>query len=429
MRAAIFVISIIKYVLGCLTVETFTTRGFQLIRTAIYHNMASVEFIVVLIVTVCVDITWTQRTGTEVDASLLMEPVTLGGVMAFQCRIRNMREEYSVDFVRFHNGRIEPITSRTAYQESSLQNRVFLASRVFPDRTHVYVLTLVDVSYDDEGEYLCSVQHTSRQGTSTIATGTINIDIYSYPMEIYPYCESVPSQPITLYVGNKIVLSCTSEKGNPVAELKWSCTDSNVQIIPRNTSTAGMVSSEVTLISDMSYHGAVFTCHLSSPGFPNRERSCHIGPIIMHNLDNVIIKQPVIAADTGRDQIVNHNIHVSNTGCNSDCSPEDEDIVLYLTIGTIGASILCILFLTTTIIFCYKYHSISTEALEAMRTVPINDGSDPVYVSLQRRQEYDRNSICSTYMTVEDPNNPGSKVHMPKEVFEEFYKTLTIKRV
>ena len=103
--------------------------------------------------------------------------------------------------------------------------------------------------------------------------------------------------------------------------------------------------------------------------------------------------------------------------------------MLYLTISMIGASILCILFLTTTIMYCYKYHIISTETSEPRRTVSINDGSEPVYVSLQRRQDYDRNSICSTYMTVEDPNNPGGKVVMPKEVFEEFYRTLTIKRV
>ena len=187
-----------------------------------------------------------------------------------------------------------------------------------------------------------------------------------------------------------------------------------------------MVSCEVTLISAISYHGAVFTCHLTSPEYPNRERTCYIGPITMHTMNNIDI-QPLIP-DTGRDHIVKQKTQVSN-GCNTECSSEDEDIVLYLTISTIGASILCILFLTTTIIFCYKYHDVSTETIETRRPVPSNDGSDPVYVSLQRRQEYDRNSICSTYMTVEDPTNPGNKVLMPKEVFDEFYRTLTIKRV
>ena len=53
------------------------------------------------------------------------------------------------------------------------------------------------------------------------------------------------------------------------------------------------------------------------------------------------------------------------------------------------------------------------------------DGTEPVYVSLQRRRNNDRNSM---YMTLEDPNNPESKIVMPKEVFDEFYNTLTIKK-
>ena len=378
---------------------------------------------------ILVDITWTQQTDTHVEANLLMKPVKVGGLMAFQCRIRNMKEEYSLNIFRFYDGRMEPITTRNVYQESSLHNRVFLSSRVFADRTHVYVLTLVDVSNSDQGEYMCRVQHESREESKIIATGRIDIKIHSFPSRIYPVCESVPSQPITVSVGDSLDLSCSSEKSVPAAELTWSCIDPNIRIISRNTSTAAMVSSEVTLISDISYHGAVFTCHLTSSAFPNRERACYIGPITMRRMNIVHVDnmQPNIP-DKGRDQIVKQKIQISS-GCSSECPSEDEDIVLYLTISTIGAGILCILFLTTTIIFCFKYHNISTDEIEAIRTVPNNDGSEPVYVSLQRRQEYDRNSICSTYMTVEDPSNPGSKVLMPKEVFDEFYRSLTIKRV
>ena len=392
--------------------------------------MASVSIIVVLItcMSACIDSTHAQRTDTEVEANLLFKPVTVGGLMSFQCQIWNMKEGYFVDIVRFYDGQIEKITSDKTYQVSSLQHRVFLANRVFSDRTHVYVLTLVEFAYGDQGEYSCRVEQLSREGTRTIATGNINIEIHSFPNGIYPICNSEPELPITLYVGNRLVLSCASEKGVPTAELTWSCTHPSVRILSRNTSTDEMVSSEVTLVSDLSFHGVVFTCRLSSPEFPNRERLCHIGPITIHGIGNVDIAQPVIP-DAGRNHIVNQNTHGSS-GCSSVCSSEDEYIVLYLTISTIGASVLCLLFLTTTIIFCHKYHSISLEATTPTRsTVPYSDGNDPVYVSLQRRQENDRNSICSTYMTVEDPNNPGSKVLMPQEVYEEFYRTLTIKRV
>ena len=351
--------------------------------------------------------------------------------MVIQCRVWNMQEGYKVNILRFHNGRIESITSEESYLRSSLESRVFLSTRNFPDRTHVYILTLVDVSYNDQGKYSCSVEHVSEDGTTTIAMDKVMIKIHSFPNIMYPACDSVPRQPITLYQGNKLVLSCSSENGIPTAELIWSCTQPDISIISRNTSTTAMVSSEITLISDISYHGTVFTCHLSSQAFPNRERTCNIGPITIlsteSTAENVDITQSLVP-NVAKDQNVKQNT-LEGAGCSSQCSPEDEEIVLYLIISTMGASILCILFLTTTIMFCYKYHSISTDAIEVRRKVPGNDGSEPVYVSLQRRQEYDRNSICSTYMTVEDPSNPGSKVLMPKEVFDEFYRTLTIKRV
>ena len=31
-------------------------------------------------------------------------------------------------------------------------------------------------------------------------------------------------------------------------------------------------------------------------------------------------------------------------------------------------------------------------------------------------------------MTIEDPNNPGNKVIMPKEVFDELYRSLSLKK-
>ena len=348
--------------------------------------------------------------------------------MAFQCRIWNMNEEYSLDIVRFYNGRIEKITSGNLYRDSSLKNRIYLSKRVFPDRTHVYVLTMLDISENDSGKYLCRVVHESMEENRIIAADTVNVELYSFPTNS-PNCEIVPRQPTTINVGDRVILKCISETGAPVVELRWSSTYPSIRLVSRNTSTSTSVASEVTITSDTSYHGAVFTCHLSNPGFPNRERTCHIGPITIHNIEreDADITQPVIQK-ADRDETIQQDMPGS-VRCNMECSLEDEDIVLYLTISTIGAGILCFLFLSTTIIFCYKYHSISTEAIEAIRNVPCNDGSEPVYVSLQRRQEYDRNSICSSYMTVEDPNNPGSKVVMPKEVFEEFYRTLTIKRV
>ena len=84
-----------------------------------------------------------------------------------------------------------------------------------------------------------------------------------------------------------------------------------------------------------------------------------------------------------------------------------------------------ITFITTTIILCCKYCKKSHEVRAVQRSISCGDGSEPVYVSLQRRPEPDRSSM---YMSVEDPNNPGNKILMPREVIEEFYRSLSLKR-
>ena len=67
----------------------------------------------------------------------------------------------------------------------------------------------------------------------------------------------------------------------------------------------------------------------------------------------------------------------------------------------------------------------SAEVNTAQGSFSSCDGSEPVYVSLQRRQPPERNSM---FMSVEDPNNPGNKVLMPREVFDEFYRSLSLKK-
>ena len=65
---------------------------------------------------------------------------------------------------------------------------------------------------------------------------------------------------------------------------------------------------------------------------------------------------------------------------------------------------------------CCKYNEVSTQAREARRPVKVEDGSEPVYVSLQTRRDCDINSVCSMHMPLGDPNDPGNQVIMPKEV-------------
>ena len=175
---------------------------------------------------------------------------------------------------------------------------------------------------------------------------------------------------------------------------------------------------------DASYNGAVFICKLTSPGFPDRVRSCTYGPLrgLTKTGDkNVIVPtKPSLIAD----QSNNNEGSSKTTACNNSCPPDDPYTILYWAVACVGTTIVMFIFLTTTIIYCCKYQTTSGEIVAAENSFTSCDGSEPVYVSLQRRQP-ERNSM---FLSVEDPNNPGNKVLMPREVFDEFYRSLSLKK-
>ena len=87
-------------------------------------------------------------------------------------------------------------------------------------------------------------------------------------------------------------------------------------MIPRNTTSVDLVSSQVTLISDVSFQGALFSCHLTSSAFPNRQRSCYIGPINIHDMaTNNVETVPRSLPIGGGDLIINQDTQRSGE-CN-----------------------------------------------------------------------------------------------------------------
>ena len=66
--------------------------------------------------------------------------------------------------------------------------------------------------------------------------------------------------------------------------------------------------------------------------------------------------------------------------------------------ATVGAVMLAIVFLSTTIIMCFKYHNASNETKNTPRNIASCEGSEPVYVSLRRRPEHLNSERRSIYM-------------------------------
>ena len=389
-----------------------------------------------------------ETIATTVEVTVPIHPLTVGGILAIQCHIQNMEDDYTVRMFRAINGRTEHLTTEMIYFPSSVEQqgeqRLFVSKRTMPGGILVYFMTIVNLSYDDEGEYLCRVYTLSGGDYVKVTEGSTNVEIYFLPNRIYPQCQSEPVLTENMNEGVQLKLKCISSRGSPEVALRW-VDNLNQEIFSTTKNQDDTVSSEINVRTATSRHGLIFICEMSSPGFPGFKRTCKIGPItIKEKMERK--KPPIIQPVIPMDPVETIKGNIITTNECTKCSSENKYTILYLSMATVAASILCMVFLTTTIIWCYKYHNISSEITnpQQRRNITSYDGSEPVYVSLQARQEPDRNSLysapdrrsiykepdkSSTYMSVEDPNNPGSKVLMPKEVFEEFYNSLRLKRV
>ncbi|XP_072020663.1 uncharacterized protein [Amphiura filiformis] len=413
---------------------------------AMYQRQASthIPYRIAVLFLICFLLPWTNAANTGVDVSSPINPVVDGGILAINCNVQNMQSDYTVHFLRVVGKRNEQITVGDSYMQSSLLHRVFLATRPFSGGTVVYFLTLVGISLEDKGKYICKVTSLIDGSSIELAKDSVNVEVYSLPNRMYPTCQQAPEKSV-FTEGERLSLTCNSEKAYPSVHLKWSCSNRDVTILDRNFTNENMVSSELAIHLSRIHNRAVFTCKLSSIGFPDMERSCQIGPLSASSFAKCAETETSGSSPkVGSNDIAVHEAKASISGeCNHPCSSENKHTVLYLAAGTMGATILMLTFLTTTVIMCCKFHKITSEITQAHGSVPLVDGNEPMYVSLQRRPESERSSIYSpymtrpepdrsstysSYMTVEDPSNPGNNVMMPKEVFDEFYRSLSLKK-
>ncbi len=209
---------------------------------AAQHSLLSALFIVTVFT---VSSNAARDTRVEVTS---VNPATIGGILAIQCQVWNIRDTYKVNFFHDVNGQTEQLTFDNHYLSSSLGQRSYLAKRTFPDGSHVLFLTVVDVEHGDEGKYLCKA-YTMLNGRFTdIAEDSKLIRIHSFPRKLYPVCQSTPNK-ASVTVGDMLRLKCTSERTFPLVTLIWSSSsDSSISHNNRNTTTNYEVSFEASLI-------------------------------------------------------------------------------------------------------------------------------------------------------------------------------------
>ena len=370
----------------------------------------------------------TSSTKTRVEVTAAINPVEVGGILALQCQIWNMEDGFTVNIVRTSEGEQSVPIYLGNNLQSSMRDRAFMADRTFPGGSRVFFLTILDVAESDRGEYGCMTSSFSGLSLTEIARHSVNIDIISFPDKTQPLCLSYPNN-VVLQENDMLELICSSNIGNPPVDLKWKLL-STYEYLPTESRVQGNnVVSNSVLKTEILHNDAVFLCEMSSSGFPDRMRTCQIGPITMlsypkpktDSVNRVTIHPNRDDHDNTID-VSKGQILSPEEDCSDTCQSAS-NVVFYLTISTASASILCIVFLITTIVMVCKYRSVSRDAANRHYNSVTSRVSDPMYVSLQRRQENER-----VYMTLEDPNNPEGKVLLPKEIFDEFYnRTLSLR--
>ena len=158
--------------------------------------------------------------ATSVEVTVPVKPVIIEGVLAIQCKIRNMEKDHEFRMYPVANTHTEQLTSGLIYMGSSLGQRIFLA-RNMPGRITVFFTTIVDISMLDEGEYLCRVYTLSGRDHVKVTEDSADVEIYSLPNSIYPQCQSTPTAVVSMNENVPLTHACISAKGNPAVKLRW----------------------------------------------------------------------------------------------------------------------------------------------------------------------------------------------------------------
>ncbi len=392
--------------------------------------MASMDILAVIITAVLTVPFGIKAADIRVSMSSPSGTVTVGGILAIRCQVWNLQKHLTVNILRNTDAHPEQIVNGDEIVRGSERLNMFLATRPFADGSIIHFVTMVDISYSHGGEYVCKVINLG--DVRNVADDSVYINVYSLPANIYPFCTSTPNEPITLRVHDVLKTRCTSGKGAPTISMEWINTKSNVQISSREYYEGSLVHSETVIQVDESFHGAILSCDITSDGFPDWKRSCTIGPIRIKSHSSTVHGKDVNpnTVSTNDKNMVGpvQGGNTQYTGRCGECSSSNEMMEHYLTVATVGTGLLTILFIITTIIMCHKYHSISEQTRrQPTRVLASQQSVEPVYVSLQRRPQSTYSE--REYMTLEDPNNPDNKIILPKETFDEYCRTMTLKRV
>ena len=318
--------------------------------------------------------------ATEITATVPVNPVPEGGMLAFHCRIFNLEISHDVAISKTHGSE----TLRISFAKKILlddDTRYFLAVRQLSDGSIVYFLSIMEVTREEAGQYSCKVLDVT--AVDEKAHDRVDVQVSYLPSDNYPQCAYSGS--LTIQSGSLVSYNCSSELGSPNITVEWTRTGGGVVPKARDHYSNTYVTSVLTLQPTMVDSGTVYICTITSRAFPDT-KTCHIGPItVTRNPNDVTGRRhyPMITRSTERPPKFPavDKTKSSASYCKELCDDQEDSLFIWM-IATVVAACVAFILLILGVMLCIKLKYRTIEQ-------PQHYVKEDIYAELDKRFDED----------------------------------------
>ena len=345
--------------------------------------------------------------AVQIEVTTPINPVRVGDMFCLHCQVWNKDSDHELTIYRImKDDGIDRIVWDGELLQS-VEDRFFLATRIMDDGSIVYFLSVTNVNKNDKGAYTCGIMEQKGPDVRTVQSDTASVTIQYFPPEI-PMCSTNALDLNRVYSGTEITFTCTSQKGEPAVDIRWTREGKKIKGIKPGEGHGNTIQLDATVRLGMADQGAIFVCEIHSPVFPDEINTCHIGPITVLTSKDEDSNQYPIEKTTRSNGDIQPGIPVTkavdiNSGqalkCGRLCAQIEDSKLLLWRISTAVAFGLALLFLLMGITIACKISNINSSNIRMMPSGEEGGDSRPMYEDLLRRRVDDQ-----VYMSIDKAN-------------------------
>ena len=221
------------------------------------------------------------------------DTTTLAGTdVTFYCTVLNLNP--SIHSVLWYRNSMPMTNGSNVLQELLSEPHRFFV--MVNQGTGQYNLVIRDVSLSDDANYYCAVHQHGRE-YPILSSDPARLEIHKIPDENFPMCR--PLEKATYRVGEKIRLTCISERGNPPVMLTWNRGTRAIHSkVTQDDTVIGYRHLHYDLTITAGEQGATFQCKMTTTAASaNFQRSCSLGPL-------EVLSKPTVSVQSSPDNVV-----------------------------------------------------------------------------------------------------------------------------